>query len=165
VTRRRVGLRSSRTPSSRASSGSQFPSKSQLASYLAPHTTVDLRLSFPLPILVAYPMDSLPGPHKAQEERLLRPKASSPGRHSTESAPAAFENRTPQIHPRVAFSEAGGLQVDLYHGTGKGRADNTERPHQSLKECKCQQHLQARLRIFNECCCISTYSSTFLSFS
>jgi len=83
-------------------------------------------------------MDSSLGSHKTQEGRLLRPKPSFPGRHSTESAPSVFENRTPHSHPRVAFSETEDLQADPNRGTGKGRADSTERPHQNLQECKGQ---------------------------
>ena len=82
-------------------------------------------------------MDSRLGSHKAQEGRLLRPKSSSPGRPSIESAPPSFENRTPHSHPRVAFSESEELQAGSDRKTGKGRADSAERPHQTLKECKC----------------------------
>ena len=84
-------------------------------------------------------MDLPPGSHKPQEERLLRPKTSSPARHSTESAPPAFENRTPSSHPRVVFSEADEPQADPDRVTGKGRADIAEHPHQALKDCECHQ--------------------------
>src|SRR5258708_36594520 len=93
-------------------------------------------------------MNSPPGSHKAQEQRLLRPKSSSRGRHSTESAPPAFENRTPNTHPRVAFSEAEEPQVDLDRKTGKGRADNAKRPY---PECTGRQSpLHGGFCVFNE---------------
>ena len=85
-------------------------------------------------------MDSRLGSHKAQDGRLLRPKPPSNSRHSTESAPPAFENGTPHSHARVAFSESDELQADSDRRTGKGRADSSERRHQALTECKCPTH-------------------------
>ena len=93
-------------------------------------------------------MDTLLGSHKAQEGRLQRPKSPFMSRHSTESAPAAFENRTPHSHPRAAFSESEELQAEPNPRVGKGRAGSAERGHQihqSLKECKCHHPIRTPL--------------------
>jgi hypothetical protein len=113
---------------------------SKLVSYITSCLTEPFTCSYHLyfSTLVAHSMDSLLGSHKAQDGRLLRPKLSFTGRHSAESAPAAFENRTPHTRPHVAFSESEELQADPDRGTGKGRAGSAERPHQSLQECKGQ---------------------------
>jgi len=90
-------------------------------------------------------MNSLPGSHRAREERLSRPKPTFPGRHSTESAPPAFENETPHSHARVIFSETEEPQLGPDRRTGKGRADGVERPYQ---ECKSQQPCTRARRVF-----------------